>query len=40
MAAIAVGYRAEPDILPEPVAAGEKPSDRKAPEEVAREGSF
>ena len=40
MAAIAVGYRAEPGILPEPVAAAEKPSDRKAPEEVAREGSF
>ena len=40
MAAIAVGYRAAPGILPESVAAAEKPSDRKARAEVAREGSF
>ena len=40
MAAIAVGYRAAPDILPEPVAAAEKPNDRKARVEVAREGAY
>ena len=40
MAAIAVGYRTEPGILPDPVAAAEKPSDRKAREDVAREGTF
>ena len=40
MAAIAVGYRADPGILPEQVASGEKPSDRKPLEEVVREGSF
>jgi len=40
MAAIAVGYRAEPGSLPEPVAAAEKPSDRKIREEVARQGAF
>ncbi len=40
MAAVAVGYRTEPGILPEQVAASEKPSDRKAREEVVREGSF
>ena len=40
MAAIAVGYRAEPGSLPELVAAAEKPSDRKIREEVARQGAF
>jgi len=40
MAAIAVGYRTAPVILSEPVAAAEKPSDRKASVDVAREGSF
>lgn len=40
MAAVAVGYRAAPDILPEPVAAREMPSDRKLREEIAREGAF
>jgi len=40
MAAIAVGYRAEPNNLPEPVAAAEKPSNRKEREEVAREVSL
>lgn len=40
MAAIAVGYRAEPAVLPEAVAAREKPSERKPRTEVAREGSF
>ena len=40
MAAIAVGYRAEPSCLPEALASSEKPNDRKAREEVAREGSF
>jgi len=40
MAAIAVGYRAEPGSLPELVAAAEKPSDRKTREEVARQGAF
>jgi len=40
MAAIAVGHRAEPGILPEPVAAVEKPNERKAREEIARKGSY
>jgi nitroreductase len=40
MAAIAVGYRAAPNILPEPVAAKEKPTDRKPTQHVAREGSL
>ena len=40
MAAIAVGYRAEPGSLPELVADAEKPSDRKIREEVARQGAF
>lgn len=40
MAAIAVGYRADPAVLPEPVAARELPSDRLAWAEIARERSF
>lgn len=40
MAAIAVGYRADPNILPEQVAAKEKPNDRKPRSEVACEGGF
>lgn len=40
MAAIAVGYRANPSQLPAAVAAGEKPSDRKARQDIARENSF
>jgi nitroreductase len=40
MAAIAVGYRADPSQLPEAVAAREKPSDRKARQDVARQGFF
>jgi nitroreductase len=38
MAAVAVGYRTGGDVLPDDVAAREKPSDRKALGEVAREG--
>jgi len=40
MAAIAVGYRAEPDILPEDVAARETPSERQPLERMVREGGF
>ncbi len=40
MAAIAVGWRAEPAVLPEAVAAREAPSERKPSDEVAREGHF
>ena len=40
MAAIAVGYRADPGNMPEPVAAAEKPNDRKPRQEFVREGSF
>ncbi|MCM2265887.1 MAG: nitroreductase family protein [Desulfuromonadales bacterium] len=40
MAAVAVGYRGDKEILPEDVAAREQPNDRKPPREVAREGRF
>ena len=40
MAAVAVGYRAGADILPDEVAAREVPGDRKPPADVAREGRF
>jgi len=40
MAAIVVGRRASPDILPEPVAAKEAPNGRKPGADVAREGGF
>jgi nitroreductase len=40
MAAIAVGYRADPCRMSEPVAAAEKPSDRKPLGDVVRESSF
>lgn len=40
LAAIAVGHRGDPGQLPEAVAAREEPSERKAPAEVAREGTF
>jgi len=40
MAAIAVGRRTEPDVLPETIAAKDVPSDRKSRQEVAREGGF
>jgi nitroreductase len=40
MAAIAVGRRAEPSILPENIAAKDVPSDRKPRGEMAREGGF
>lgn len=40
MAAVAVGYRSDAEILPEEVAAREHPNKRKPPEEVAREGRF
>ena len=40
MAAIAVGYRGDPAMLPDPVAAREKPSERKALQDVVREGRF
>jgi nitroreductase len=40
MAAIAVGRRTSPDILPEAVARNDRPSDRKPLEEVMREGVF
>ena len=40
MAAVAVGYRAAPDVLSESVAAREKPSDRKAHQEIVREVGF
>ena len=40
MAAVAVGYRAGADTLPDEVAAREFPSDRKPAADVAREGRF
>ena len=40
MAAVAVGYRGDREILPEEVAARERPNDRKPAGEVAREGRF
>jgi len=40
MAAIAVGYRADAATLPEPVAAREKPSERRPRDEMVREGRF
>lgn len=40
MAAVAVGYRAGAEILPDDVAAREQPNGRKPPGEVAREGRF
>jgi nitroreductase len=40
MAAIAVGRRADPSVLPENIAAKDVPSDRKPRQEVAREGGF
>ncbi len=40
MAAVAVGYRADAQRLPEEVAAREHPNERKPPEDVAREGRF
>ena len=40
MAAIAVGRRAPPDILPEDVAAHERPNERKALDDMIREGGF
>lgn len=39
MAAVAVGRRAAPEVLPEAAAAKERPNQRKALSEVAREGS-
>ena len=38
MAAVAVGRRASPDVLPEAVAAKERPNERKELAAVAREG--
>ena len=40
MAAIAVGRRAEPGVLPEAVAAKEQPNDRKPRQEILKEGRF
>lgn len=40
MAAIAVGRRAEPSVLPQAIAAKDVPSERKPRHEVAREGNF
>lgn len=40
MAAVAVGYRSDKELLPEDVAAREQPNDRKPSTEVAREGKF
>ena len=40
MAAIAVGRRAEPGVLPEAVAAKEQPNSRKPRQDMVREGSF
>ena len=40
MAAIAVGNRASPAVLPEAVATRERPSERKPHGEVVKEGSF
>lgn len=40
MAAIAVGRRADPSVLPEAIAAKDHPNDRKPRLEVAREGGF
>jgi len=40
MAAIVVGRRTEPSVLPEEIAAKEMPSDRKPRYESAREGAF
>jgi nitroreductase len=38
--AIAVGYRGDPAVLPEPMAARERPSERRPLREVAVEGRF
>ena len=40
MAAIAVGRRAEPSVLPEAIAAKDVPSERKPRHEITREGGF
>ena len=40
MAAIAVGRRADPAVLPDTIAAKEKPSDRRPRGEMVREGRF
>lgn len=40
IAAIAVGRRGDPALLPEKLASNERPNDRKSPGEVAREGAF
>lgn len=40
IAAIAVGCRTQPEILPDTIAAKEIPSDRKKIEEVMREGKY
>lgn len=40
MAAIAVGRRTSPDILPDAAAANEKPNERKPLGEIIREGGF
>lgn len=40
MAAIAVGCRADPVVLPEPIAAKDKPNDRKPRSAIVREGGY
>ncbi len=40
MAAIAVGRRAAPEVLPEAVAAKDKPNDRRPREEMLRQGRY
>jgi nitroreductase len=40
LVAIAVGYRGDPAVLPEPMAARERPSERRPLREVAVEGRF